>query len=554
MPRKRVRLLLSLFLTTSTGRGTRKGLLASVLFLTSMPVQGHCIWSHPGHCLKDVVEAPVRIPTEVAKEIGKQLEKVDGGVGEVGGAIAKAAGDVQKTHSKAIDDVSRTIEKAGQDVDATLRKAGEDIDATLRKAGKDVNDAAIAIGHFLEREAQGVGDTLSDAEKRVREGKFIDAIWHLGTDPARRSEENAAKLAQESSLVNALAQVAASAYGGPGGAAAYAAWYTYRATGDVEMALRVGMMVGVTSAAVGAAGELPTGTSGELAKKAAVTGAIGGIGVAASGGDEDAIFEGFLKSGGMVLVQDGYESYTKHDIDPRGAQGDSYCVMTMGAECSPPSEAYLRDESGALVRDENGVPKVDMQYLEARRPHVGIGSPKDATGLVHELVEEGGVVMDSVAKIVPVTNAGSVFHDQWAIQWNMSRATNLATIAPAMVMTYYGTDGAINDLIRSTALDRQEDSADEATKAGAGVPQTTQVESSVGLTHHAFRCFNGELARVIQVDELDNKAHSVCRVIYSSEKGVSTPWYAKFNADYCLPKAIELVNKQANWGWSCFRL
>jgi hypothetical protein len=44
-----------------------------------------------------------------------------------------------------------------------------------------------------------------------------------------------------------VGQVAATAYGGPGGAAAYAAWYAYRATGgDAETALRVALITGAT--------------------------------------------------------------------------------------------------------------------------------------------------------------------------------------------------------------------------------------------------------------------------------------------------------------------
>jgi hypothetical protein len=404
----------------------------------------------------------------------------------------------------------------------------------------------------MERQAQGVGETLSDAEKRAREGKFVDAIWRLGTDPTKRTEENAAKLAQEGSLVNALAQVAAWVYGGPQGAAAYAAWYTYRATGDVEMALRVGVMVGATSVATGAAGEMPTGTAGELAKKAAVTGAIGGIGVAASGGDEDAIYEGFLRSGGMVLVQDGYKEYTGHDIEARGAKGKSYCVATLNADCSPPPEAYIRNSDGTIAFDSSGQPKVDMQYLEARRPHVGMISAKDATGAVHELMEEGGAVMDFTAKVIPVTTAGSVLHDQWAIQWDMNRATNLATIAPVMVMTYYGTDGAINDLMLKSALDRgtEENAGFATTPVRTALRKTA--EASLGLDHRAFMCVNGKLTRVIQIDSLENEEQSVCQVIYQSQNGVSTPWYAEHNANYCLPKGIQLVNKQVNLGWSCF--
>jgi hypothetical protein len=520
--------------------------------LISIDAHSHCTWGHPGHCVKDVVTAPVKIQTKIIKETANEVSKVGGEVGNAASAVSKGADDIGTTHEKGVNDVSNTIEKAQKDVDATLKKAGRDTETTVKKAGRDVNQAAIAIGHYMERQAQGMGDTLSDAEKRMREGKFIDAVWHFGIDPVRRTEENAAKLTQESTLVNALAQVAASIYGGPQGAAAYAAWFTYRATGDLDMALRVGITVGATSVAMGAAGQMPTGTSEQLLKKMVVTGAIGGIGVAASGGDEDAIFEGFLRSGGMVLVQDGYNRYTGHDIDPSASQGESYCIATLNADCSPPPEAYIRNADGTIALDSNNQPKVDMAYLDARRPHVGIISAKDATGIAHDLAEEGGVVMDIASK-APVVNAGSVFHDQWAIQWDMNRATNLATIAPAMVVTYYGTDGAINDLIMKTSI--QQSSAQRDLQAeSVHTSPLTMVESSLGLKHRAFSCANGELTRVVQIDSLENEERSVCQVIYQTEKGKSTPWYAEHNADYCMPKGIELVNKQLKWGWSCFEI
>ncbi|HNP84109.1 MAG TPA: hypothetical protein PKN47_21795 [Nitrospira sp.] len=527
--------------------------LFMLVFVISCPTiaDAHCKYNHPGHCMKEAVEAPVRVTretvkvpvkvtTETLKETGKRLGSLGGEVGKVGEKVEKASGDVQSTHSKAIEDVSKTFDKATKDVDATLRKAG-----------KDVNDASIAIGKYIERQVQGTGETISSADKRIREGKFVDAIWHLGTDPASHTEKNAAKLAQESTLVNALAQVAASAYGGPQGAAAYAAWYTYRATGDVGLALRVGLTVGVTAVAMGAVGEMPTATTEQLIKKAAVTGAIGGIGVAASGGDEQAIYEGFLRSGGMVLVQDGYKKYTGHTIDARGAEGEAYCIDSLNESCSPPPEAYIRNKDGSIATNRDGTPKVDMKFLDKRRPHVGITSVKDATGSVHQLMEEGGFAMDFTAKSIPVTQAGSVLHDQWAIQWDMNRAMNLATIAPAMVMTYYGTDGAITDLMLKTAVAGKRGASSEPI---ANQQWASTLARSDGFAYVAFRCNTGKLTRIIQIDMLINKDVKVCRVLYKTEKGTSTPWYAQQDADYCLPKGVSLVDKQIQLGWSCDRI
>ncbi len=135
--------------------------------------------------------------------------------------------------------------------------------------------------------------------------KSVDAMWGLGTEPAKSGEANFFKATQESKVVNAAAAIAATAYGGPAGAAAYAAWSTYRQTGNADMALRAGLLAAVTSEVGSAVAQMPAGTTGEIIKKAAMAGAAGGISVAAAGGDEQAIKDGFLKSAGNVLIQGG---------------------------------------------------------------------------------------------------------------------------------------------------------------------------------------------------------------------------------------------------------
>jgi hypothetical protein len=85
------------------------------------------------------------------------------------------------------------------------------------------------------------------AEKRLREGKVVDSMWGLATEPLQSSEENFAKATQESEVINAAAGTAAAVYGGPAGAAAYAAWSTYRRTGNADIALRAGILAAVTS-------------------------------------------------------------------------------------------------------------------------------------------------------------------------------------------------------------------------------------------------------------------------------------------------------------------
>jgi hypothetical protein len=436
------------------------------------------------------------------------------------------------TAEDAVSDTVATVAKAAEDVESTVAKAGRDSEAEIGRAGRNLEDAGQAIGRFIERQAHGVGDSLSNAERRVREGKVVDALWHLGTEPLQSTEDNAARLAQESTIIATVAQVAASAYGGPGGAAAYAAWFTYKQTGDPEMALRVGLITGATASGFAEINAMPVDSAGDLAKKTILAGAVGGLAVAASGGDEAAVEQAFVMAGAMVLVQDGYKRVTQHDLDARAAEGEAYCMASVGADCSPPDEAFVRDADGKVVY-EGGQPKVDMSKVPPRVPHVG---EMRTAGQTPTWNQEGSVVMNAVAK-VPGMNAMALFHDQWAISWNMDALTLRATIAPAVMLTYVGTAAPVYDLIQKT-----------------NVEGTAESESSSDpvLQRATFLCANGDVSRTIVVEATKQSPPPLCRTVYTKESGSTQPWTANNDQQYCVQHAAELAMKLQSNGWSCF--
>src|SRR5215471_13635624 len=94
---------------------------------------------------------------------------------------------------------SLSIDKVecGGDVCKTLEKAAKDTVAETNRGLKNLGDAGKAIEHFVENEIHGIGQSLSDAEKRIREGKVVDAFWHFATDPAKHVERDAAEAAAE---------------------------------------------------------------------------------------------------------------------------------------------------------------------------------------------------------------------------------------------------------------------------------------------------------------------------------------------------------------------
>jgi hypothetical protein len=234
-----------------------------------------------------------------AHDTGNAIEK---GAHDTGNAIEKGAHDTGNAVEKGAHDTGNAVEKGAHDTGNAVEKGAHDSGKTIEKAVQDTGKAGETVYTFGVREIQGIGDSVRDADKRLKEGKFVDTIWHFTTDPLKHTEVNAGKAAQESDLVRVAGQIAASAYGGPGGAAAYAAWLAYNQTKDIGLALRVGAITGAAAYATGAVGNIPNTNaagaidSGAIAEKTIMAGAIGGIAVAAAGGNQQAIQEGLSKS------------------------------------------------------------------------------------------------------------------------------------------------------------------------------------------------------------------------------------------------------------------
>ncbi|WP_156945000.1 hypothetical protein [Bradyrhizobium sp. Ec3.3] len=265
------------------------------------------------------------------------------------------------------------------------------------KAANDVIDAVRASARYAERAVSGYGDVLSKAESRVREGKVVDAMWHLGTDQLQSNNENAAKLMQESEAARQAAQAAASLYGGPAGTAAFAAWMAYNSSGhNVEAALRAGAYAYVVSKGYAEVNTMPTGTVDEVAKKAAVTAGVRGMAVAAAGGSQQDILNAAAQGGGSVIVQSGQAYVTKEYVDPAKARADAFCMDAVNASCAD-AKQWLQDSKDRL--------------------------------------EQYKAIADSLANTV-TTDDG-----RWTISWDNKVLLDPNSKAPGVVLTYIG-DGS----------------------------------------------------------------------------------------------------------------
>ncbi|HBO5516255.1 TPA: hypothetical protein L4559_005184 [Pseudomonas aeruginosa] len=333
-------------------------------------------------------------------------------------------------------DVSKTIAKGFDDTVQTLGKAAADTGAEAGRFGRELETAGNALAKYAVSVPAGLSEAAEEAGQRVREGKVVDALWHAALAPVQVQEKATAEAALESDYLRSVGQVAANAYGGPQGAAAYATWLAYHQSGgDASLALRVGILTGASTAAFGAANQIDN-----VAQRAVVVGAIGGLAVAAAGGSQEAVKQAFLQAGAMVIVQDGLRAISSHELDGRAAEGEAYCMTATASECTPLPE-------GAITGvDEKGNYQVDMSKVDPRVPAVGL---KDHT----KLFNESNAVMQGVSRI-PGMQAMAVFHDEWAISWDMGALATPATILPAIVVTYVGLGAPYYETLQQTAVDR----------------------------------------------------------------------------------------------------
>lgn len=382
----------------------------------------------------------------VLDEFEKGATNVQSAVEHVGDdlitASVKAGGDTLTTLTKASGDTIATLQKAGNDTVTTVNKAGSDVVATYEKGWRDtaeqakrsfndVVDAGKAVARFAEAQAKGEITELNDFARRAREGDVIGALWGAAVDPVKSSEKNFANAVQESAVLNAAAQAAATAYGGPAGAAAYAAWYTYRATGDANLALKAGVFSIVTSYAGGSVSNMPAGTAGEVLRKASVTGAVAGIAAAAAGGDEKAVKDAVLRSGGAVLVQGASDQLKAYSPNAENAIQTVQCISARDVDCLS-NTTYVTDAKGKLLYDSDGQPRIDTAKLDPKQ-YVGQWTgidPNSAEGKKNEIVT-------AISKI-PQTQSIPIGHNNWVVSSTLGQSKTLEYNKPAVVLTYAG--------------------------------------------------------------------------------------------------------------------
>lgn len=497
----------------------------------------------------DVVTDPVGTVEDAAKSSEKGLKRTSRDLDK---AVDRFGDDLQDNWDRMRDQAKTNIDNFRDDVEII-----DDIVKESERAGERTEDAVTAFGRYLDRQARSNIETWESALQMARKGKILDYIEIIAFEPYRTNDDNAFRAVTESSYLNAIAQTTASAYGGPQGAAAYASWYTYKVTGDSEAALKAGVIVGSAAAALGKVGKMPTE---EWQKKALLSGAIGGLAVATSGGDEKAVKEGFISTGAMMLIQDGYRYAIGADIDGKGSVGPGYCMdavngATVAAArkalekfpgCVPSEESWIIDDTG------DNVVRADVRKTDLSRPHVGLTTKDTGNPEFFGTDERSGLM--ELASRVPGMNGMAVGHDAFSARFFdgntlADKVGIVGTIPPAIAVSYAGLGAPSYGLITRANIAAAEAKGVNAMSSPSGDSGT--LPDGYKGPAATFLCAAGDLVRTIVVDQPSLHPDYACRVIYEKETGLSVPWSARNDDNYCLPYGELLAAKLASYGFSC---
>lgn len=434
--------------------------------------------------------------------------------------LQRASGDIITTVTKASGDVITTSVKAGSDTVATYTKGFTDTSNQALRSFSDAVDAATAVGRFTKNNILDKPQILENAWHRIEQGKYVDAIFGLSADNYKSESKNFFKATQESALLDQAASSAAAVYGGPGGAAAYAAWQTYNQTGDATLAFKMGMLAGVQSQLSAGQKLSPTDPASEILKKAVFAGAAGGIAVAAQGGDENAITNGFLKSSGAVLIQGSQNQLAAYSPTVANAAEAVTCISAKDVDCIS-NISYVRDAKGKLVRDLKG--KFQQDEANPIDPKATIGQ---WTGINLNTAENrANKIVADISKL-PGSQTIALLKGQIVMTTTLGKTQAMPYGQPQVVLTVVGSTPPFK-------FDRT-------------IGPNTPTKATTGNGN--YTCTIGAIHRSIKTV----RHGQGCTTTYYRENHTSQViWDTPSHADACAPKAMAFVADMAKKGMNC---
>jgi hypothetical protein len=270
--------------------------------------------------------------TKAKNEIDKEITRAKG---KLNAEATRLKDSIDEEATRAKEKIDRELTKLKADVDRAATQLNDDIERELTKAKDDIDDAVDAASVFCQSQLASIGDTLSEAEAKIREGKVVDALWHIATEPYDDAKEGFIAAISKSTLLNQAAIIAVSTFGSPAAVAAYSAWLTYETTGNLEAAIKTGIIAGASAYAGKSISKITPGTLTEAVKKELMQATVNASAIAASGGSQQDIEKAFISAVSDVALEKGKLLVTKWvetEVAPRIGQIDTNINTT------PPSE------------------------------------------------------------------------------------------------------------------------------------------------------------------------------------------------------------------------
>jgi hypothetical protein len=368
---------------------------------------------------------------------------------------------------------------------ATLQMHPND---TSAMAGTQATDTAWPAIEAYMAARGGTAQPASDA--------VIAALWRANAGNEAGKENGADTVARAFTLGNATSQLAHAVGGGPPGAAAYAAWWAYRQPDTTPtQALRVGLLAaaGLWSTPTQAEG---AAAASQLMQRTTFAAALGGLAIAAAGGDEQALRAVFFDTGSAVLLQ----------------EGNRLTCLSATLKCQRPlaPAAVLQ---GAQLKGWT------IARLEPVQGYEGMMPPGS------------GPAVTAVPRPV-----GSLrLSEGWTLGWHMTDPVLPGVLYPKVVLTQ-GTGMEAPPVVAATVV--QVPAARTALLPGKGTGVQCEKQGDI---------------RKVWVTAGDSP-RSVCRTMYQVDKTTSVLWNARQKPQVCEEKAQAQVQREQAKGFACKRV
>jgi hypothetical protein len=164
--------------------------------------------------------------------------------------------------------------------------------------------------------------------------------------------------------------------------------------------------------------------------------------VAAAGGDEQAIKDGFLKSAGAVLVQGGSDRLKAYSPKAKDAYDTVQCISARDVDRLS-NTTWARNAKGKILFGQDGKPRIDTSKFDPKQ-YIGRW-----TGFDSQSVEDKENAFITQISKLPKTEAIPILKNQWVLTWTLGKEQDqdIAYKTPTVVLIYVGEDAPFTSTV-----------------------------------------------------------------------------------------------------------